>query len=169
MSNSDKNSGAQPAGGWEGERPVFSEWMVILPIYIHFNYVNYKSPRTGDYMCRDRNNYFIGSRKYVTFRVLILVKILVGLWKSDQIIANIPLTLKTVNWDVTGRRGVGGSKCSGRPIFVFFIKENQICAMTRYHAEPNINILLKSNLPIDSGIKQWSHPSFNDTIALLVC
>ena len=36
MSNSDTNSGAQPAGGWEGETPVFSEWMVILPIYIHF-------------------------------------------------------------------------------------------------------------------------------------
>ena len=35
-----------------------------------------------------------------------------------------------------GRWGV--SECSGHPIFVFFIKENWICAMTRHHAEPKI-------------------------------
>ena len=33
------------------------------------------------------------------------------------------------------------SKCSGGPIFIFFIKENWISAMTTHHAEPN-NILL---------------------------
>ena len=74
-------------------------------------------------MCRDRNNYFIGSRKYVTFRVLILVKILVGLWKSDQIIANIPLTLKTVNWDVTGRRGVGVASVLDAQSLFFLLKK----------------------------------------------
>ena len=53
---------------------------------------------------------------------------------------------------------VGGrSECSGRPIFIFFIKENWICAMTRHHAESNINILLTRNLPIDSDVRQWSH------------
>ena len=36
----------------------------------------------------------------------------------------------------------------------FFIKENWICAMTRHHAESNINILLTRNLPIDSGVRQ---------------
>ena len=39
--------------------------------------------------------------------------------------------------DVWGR---GFSECSGRPIFNFFVKENYIGAMTKYHAEPNINI-----------------------------
>ena len=37
--------------------------------------------------------------------------------------------------------GWGVSECSGRPIFFFFIKENWICAMTRHHAEPNINLV----------------------------
>ena len=37
--------------------------------------------------------------------------------------------------------GDKGSKCSGHPIFVIFMKENWICAMTRHHAEPDINIL----------------------------
>ena len=54
--------------------------------------------------------------------------------------------------------GWGFSECSGRPIFVFFIKENGICAMTRYHAEPNISMLLTRNLPFGSGVRQWSHP-----------
>ena len=42
-----------------------------------------------------------------------------------------------------GGGGGGVSKCSGCPIFFFFIiiKENWICAMTRHHAEPNINIV----------------------------
>ena len=47
-------------------------------------------------------------------------------------------------------------ECSRRPIF-FFIKENWIYAMTRHHAESNINILLTRNLPIDSGVGQRSH------------
>ena len=41
----------------------------------------------------------------------------------------------------------------------FFIKENWICATTRHHAEPNINILLTRNLPFDSDFRKWSHPS----------
>ena len=39
----------------------------------------------------------------------------------------------------------------------FFIKENWIWTKTRHHAESNSNILLTRNLPIDSGIRQWSH------------
>ena len=62
-------------------------------------------------------------------------------------------------WDVIARRGWRGgggegSKCSGRPIFIFFIKENWICAMTRHHAN---NVLLARNLPFDSDVRQWSH------------
>ena len=54
--------------------------------------------------------------------------------------------------------GWGVSECSGRPIFAFCIKENRICAITRRHAEPNINILLTRNLPFESDVRQWSHP-----------
>ena len=36
----------------------------------------------------------------------------------------------------------------------FFIKENWICAMTRHHAEPNINMLLTRNPPFDSDVWQ---------------
>ena len=53
--------------------------------------------------------------------------------------------------------GWGVSECSGRPIFIFFIKENWIFAMTRHDAEPNINILLTKNLPCDYGVRKWSH------------
>ena len=49
----------------------------------------------------------------------------------------------------------GDSKCSGSPTFIFFIKENWICAMTRHHAN---NILLARNLPFDSDVRQWSQP-----------
>ena len=49
-------------------------------------------------------------------------------------------------WEVSG--------CSGRPIFIFFTKENWICVMTRLHAEPNINILLTRNLPFESDVRQ---------------
>ena len=31
------------------------------------------------------------------------------------------------------------------------------CAMTRHHAEPNINILFTRNLPFDSDVRQWGH------------
>ena len=61
-------------------------------------------------------------------------------------------------YDVTGRREVGVSECSGRPVFIFFIKENWIWAMTWRYAEPNINILLTRNLPFNSDLRQWSHP-----------
>ena len=48
--------------------------------------------------------------------------------------------------NVLGRRGGGCvSECSGRPIFIYFIKENWVCAMTRHHAEPNINIIDKKS------------------------
>ena len=60
-------------------------------------------------------------------------------------------------WDTSGRREVGGSECSGRPVFTFFIKENWICAMTRHYAESKINILLTRNLPTDSCVRRWSH------------
>ena len=50
--------------------------------------------------------------------------------------------------------GWGISECSGRPIFNFFIKENFIFAMTRHHAEPNINILLTRNLAFESDVRQ---------------
>ena len=57
--------------------------------------------------------------------------------------------------DVGGWGGGGGvSECSGCPIFVFFIKENWIFAMTRHYAEPDINILSTRNLPFDSGVRQ---------------
>ena len=60
-------------------------------------------------------------------------------------------------WDVIGSRGSGVSKCSGRPIFIFFfIKENWICAMNRHHTEPNNNIDNKSSFWLD--VRQWSHP-----------
>ena len=36
----------------------------------------------------------------------------------------------------------------------FYVKKNWICAMTRHHAESNINILLTRNLPIDYGARQ---------------
>ena len=49
--------------------------------------------------------------------------------------------------------GVGGSGCSGCPVFIFFIKENWICVMTRHHAESNVNILLTRNLPFDSDVR----------------
>ena len=59
---------------------------------------------------------------------------------------------------VIERRGWGVSECSGRPIFISFIKENWICAITRHHAKPNINILLTRNLHFDSYLRPWSHP-----------
>ena len=35
----------------------------------------------------------------------------------------------------------------------FFIKENWICAITRYHDEPN-NILVTRNIPFESDVRQ---------------
>ena len=42
--------------------------------------------------------------------------------------------------------------------FVVVVKENWIYATTRHHAEPNINILLKRNLPFDPDVRESSHP-----------
>ena len=39
----------------------------------------------------------------------------------------------------------GVSECFGSPIFIFFIKENWICILTRHHTEPyNIVISVTS-------------------------
>ena len=38
--------------------------------------------------------------------------------------------------------------------FYFIINKNWICAMTRYHVEPNINKSLTNNLRIDSVVRQ---------------
>ena len=38
--------------------------------------------------------------------------------------------------------------------FLFFIKENWICSMTRDHTEPNINILLRRNLLFQFDVRQ---------------
>ena len=69
-----------------------------------------------------------------------------------------PLWLVRQKWDVIGCRGWVVSECAGCPNFIFFIRENCICAMTRHHVEPNINILLTRNFPLDSYVRQWSHP-----------
>ena len=58
--------------------------------------------------------------------------------------------------------GGGGSKFSGRPILIFFIKENWICAITRHHAESNINLLLTRTRLWCQTVK----PYFIDTTAL---
>ena len=55
-------------------------------------------------------------------------------------------------------RAWGVSECSGRPIFIYFIKENWICTVIRHHIEPNINMLLTRILAFDSEVRQWSHP-----------
>ena len=54
--------------------------------------------------------------------------------------------------DLGGWRGLA-SVLDVQSLF-FYIKENWICAMTRYHAKPNINILLSRNLPFDSDVRQ---------------
>ena len=59
--------------------------------------------------------------------------------------------------DVRSRgEGGGGGVASVLDVqsFFFFIKENWICAMTRYHAESNINILSTRNLLTESDIRQ---------------
>ena len=62
-------------------------------------------------------------------------------------------------WDFFAPRGVGDSECFEHPIFIFFVKENWVCAMTRHHAGSNIDILLTRNLPIDSVLyRGWLGP-----------
>ena len=39
----------------------------------------------------------------------------------------------------------------------FFYKENWIWPMPRHHAEWSINMLMTRSLPVDFGVKQWSH------------
>ena len=53
--------------------------------------------------------------------------------------------------------GSGSSKCCGRPIFIFFIKENWICATSR---RPDIMLshYYIIDFPIDSGIRHRSRP-----------
>ena len=59
-------------------------------------------------------------------------------------------------WHVIWRRGWGVRECSGHPILISFVKEHWICAMTRHHDEPNINILSTRNLSFDFDVRQWS-------------
>ena len=79
------------------------------------------------------------------------------------------------NWDVIGRRRVGCSECSGRPYFIFFIKENCICVVTRYQEEPNNNYwqeIFLLTLPSGSETSiYWYHCivcGLNGTIELVV-
>ena len=66
-------------------------------------------------------------------------------------------------WDVIGRKWVGLASIFEVQSLFFLIKENSVYAMTRHHAEPNINILLTSNFPFNlelinfSSVRQWSH------------
>ena len=48
-------------------RKAFTDILNCCDIQVHFNYVNYKNPETGDCMCRVRNNYSIGTPKYFIF------------------------------------------------------------------------------------------------------
>ena len=50
---------------------------------------------------------------------------------------------------------VGVGRCSGRPFFFFFIKENWISAMTRHYAKPN-NVLLTRSFSFYSDVRQWT-------------
>ena len=56
---------------------------------------------------------------------------------------------------------------------LYFLKRIGFYAMTKYYAEPNINILLTLNLPFDSHARQLSHPlmimNFVDNIILGSC
>ena len=56
----------------------------------------------------------------------------------------------------TSRREWGLTSVLDVQSFFFVVKESWICAMTRSHAEPNINILLTRNLPFHSYVRQWS-------------
>ena len=38
-------------------------------------------------------------------------------------------------------------------IIIIIVKKNWSCAMTRHHAEANINILLTRNIPFDSDVR----------------
>ena len=63
-------------------------------------------------------------------------------------------------WDFIRRSWVGGGVVSVLDVqsSSFLIKQNWICAVTTHHAEPNMNILLASNLPYESDVRQWSPP-----------
>ena len=60
--------------------------------------------------------------------------------------------------DVIGRRGWGLVSVLDLQSLFSFIRENWICAMTRHHAEPNINISLTKKFPFDYDVRQWFHP-----------
>ena len=51
----------------------------------------------------------------------------------------------------------GDSKCSGRPIFIFFYKKKLDLRHDQTSCCVKHNILLTRNLPTDSGVRQWSH------------
>ena len=64
-------------------------------------------------------------------------------------------------WDVNGRAGGGGvwvyRELWRSNLYLFFIKENWIYAMTRHHAGRNINMLVTRNLSFDSGVRWCSN------------
>ena len=56
-------------------------------------------------------------------------------------------------WDVVGHNGLGLASVLDAQSYICFIEENWICAMTRHHIEPNINILLTRNLLFESHVR----------------
>ena len=52
-------------------------------------------------------------------------------------------------------RGWGlASVLNVQSFFLFLLKKNWICIMTRHNPKPSINLLLTRNLPIDSDVRQ---------------
>ena len=92
---------------------------------------------TFSHSCENRKIFKITSEYFSFLGVIHIMASTLREWRVRQ------------KWDIIGRRGARGGELSGRPIFISFIKENWICAMTRHHAN---NILLARNLPFDSDV-----------------
>ena len=88
-----------------------------------------------------------------------MIHMLRPLWEWEGVSGDL-----TYKWDAIGRRGWGLASVSDVRYF-FFIKESWIYAMTRHHAEPNININFGKNSDSDFRLK----PSFNNTVIPLRC
>ena len=89
--------------------------------------------------------------KIIIWRKCLILWWVIHIWR--------PLWWVRRKLDVIGCRGMLRSyECCGCPIFIFFIEEDRICAMTRHHAESNISILLTRYLLFASAVRQWSHP-----------
>ena len=67
-------------------------------------------------------------------------------------------SLRRVEGEVRQKLDVIGSRSWWKQVLwtskIYFIKEIWICAMSRYYAESNINILLIRDVSIDSGVRQ---------------